>query len=72
MTEDEMIGWPHEFEHEFEQALRVGDEQGSQACCSPWGHSQTGLSHWKHKEKHTIEQDEWFCCVIISSRIKES
>ena len=40
-----MIGWPHEFEHEFEQALGVGDEQGSQACCSPWGHSQTGLSH---------------------------
>ena len=23
--------------HEFEQALAVGDEQGSLACCSPWG-----------------------------------
>ena len=23
--------------HEFEQALRVGDGQGSLACCSPWG-----------------------------------
>ena len=34
--------------------------------------SQTRLSNWKHKEKHTLEQDEWFCCVIISSRLKES
>ena len=24
------------------------------------------------KEKHTLEQDELFCCVIISSGIKES
>ena len=23
--------------HEFEQAARVGDGQGSLACCSPWG-----------------------------------
>ena len=25
-------------EHEFEQALGVGDGQGSLACCSPWDH----------------------------------
>ena len=25
--------------HEFEQALGVGDGQGSLACCSPWGRS---------------------------------
>ena len=24
-------------EHEFEQALGVGDGQGGLACCSPWG-----------------------------------
>ena len=23
--------------HEFEQALRDGEGQGSLACCSPWG-----------------------------------
>ena len=23
--------------HEFEQALRVADGQGSLVCCSPWG-----------------------------------
>ena len=38
MTEDEMIGWHHRFDgHEFEQALGVGDGQGSLACCNPWG-----------------------------------
>ena len=38
MTEDEMVGWHHRLDgHEFEQALGVGDGQGSLACCSPWG-----------------------------------
>ena len=33
-----MIEWHHQLNgHEFEQALRVGDGQGSLACCSPWG-----------------------------------
>ena len=35
MTED-MFGWHHLLDgHEFEQALGVGDGQGSLACCSP-------------------------------------
>ena len=30
MTEDEMVGWHHQLDgHEFEQALGVGDGQGS-------------------------------------------
>jgi len=38
MTEDEMVGWHDRLNgHEFEQALGVGDRQGSLACCSPWG-----------------------------------
>ena len=37
-TEDEMVGWHHQLNgQEFEQALGVGDGQGSLACCSPWG-----------------------------------
>ena len=36
-----MIGWHHWLNgHEFEQASGVGDEQGSLACCSPWGRKQ--------------------------------
>ena len=26
--------------YEFEQALGVGDGQGSLGCCSPWGHRE--------------------------------
>ena len=38
MTEDEMVGWYRRLDgNEFEQALRVGNGQGSLACCSPWG-----------------------------------
>ena len=38
MTEDEMVGWHHRLNgHEFEQALGVGDGQGSLAYCSSWG-----------------------------------
>ena len=38
MTEDEMVEWHHQLNgHEFEQALGVGDGQGSLACRSPLG-----------------------------------
>ena len=38
ITEDEMVGWHHQLDgHEFEQASRVGEGQGSLSCCSPWG-----------------------------------
>ena len=38
MTEYQMVGWQHWLVgHEFEQALVIGDAQGSLACCSPWG-----------------------------------
>ena len=41
MTEDEMAGWHHRLNgYEFEQALEVGDGQGSLACCSPWSHKE--------------------------------
>ena len=45
MTEDEMIGWHHQLDgHEFEQALGVGDRQGSLACCSPRGHKESDMT----------------------------
>ena len=38
MTEDEMVGWHHQLNgHEFEQAPKVGDGQGSVVCFSSWG-----------------------------------
>ena len=38
MTEDEMVGWHHQLDgHEFEQAPRVSDGQGSLGCCKSMG-----------------------------------
>ena len=34
-----MIGWHHQLNgREFEQTPEDSGEQGSLACCSPWGH----------------------------------
>ena len=42
MTEDEMVGLHYQLNgHEFEQALGVGDGQGSLVCCSPWGQKES-------------------------------
>ena len=58
-TEDETVGWHHQLSgHEFEQALGVGDGQGSLVCCSPWD----------LKESDTTERLNWTesdCCWII-------
>ena len=44
MTENEMVAWHHRLDgHEFEQALGVGDEQGSLACYSPWDHKELDM-----------------------------
>ena len=46
-TEDEMVGWHHQLDrHEFEQALGVGDGQGSLVCCSPWGCKELDMTEW--------------------------
>ena len=66
MTEDEMVGWHHWLNgHEFEQALGVGDGQGSLACCSPWGCKESDttepLNWWKGTLGYVIAPAlEWF------------
>ena len=45
MTEDEMAGWHHRLDgHEFEQAVRVCDGQGSLACHSPWDRKESDIT----------------------------
>ena len=52
MTKDEMLGWHHRLNgHEFEQALGVGDGQGSLACCSPWGHKALNTNEKLNNKK---------------------
>ena len=44
MTE-EIVGWHHRLDrHEFEQAVGVGDGQGSLVCCSPWVHKELDIT----------------------------
>ena len=44
-TEDEMVGWHHRcIEHEFEQALGVGDGQGTLVVCSSWGCKESDVN----------------------------
>ena len=47
MAEDEMVGWHHWLnEDEFEQALGVGDGQGSLECCGPWDLEELNTIKW--------------------------
>ena len=47
MTDDEMVGWYHWLdEHEFEQALGVGDGQGHLVRYSPWGCKEPDMTEW--------------------------
>ena len=58
MTKDELIWW-HQwlYGHEFEQALGVGDGQGSLACCSPWGHKESDMPerlNWTELKRFSV------------------
>ena len=45
MTWDKMVGWHRRLDgHEFEQALGVGDGQGSLAYCSQWGCEESEMT----------------------------
>ena len=43
--QDELAGWHHRFNgHEFEQALGVGDGQGSLESCSPCSRRESDMT----------------------------
>ena len=45
MREGEIVGWHHQLDgHEFEQALGVGDGQGSLVCCNLWGCKESDMT----------------------------
>ena len=44
-TEDEIVGWHYRPNgHEYEQALGVGEGQGSLVCCRPWGCKESDMT----------------------------
>ena len=55
-TEGKMVGWHHQLNgHEFEQALGVGDGQGSLACWCPWGSKESDAT----EQLNWTELNEW-------------
>ena len=67
-----MVGWHHEFNgHEFEQALGVGDGQGSLACCSPWGckESDTAEQPLSPRPPALLRQSRTLCQGPLSSGV---
>ena len=54
MTEDQMVGWHHQFiGHEFEQVPGGGEGQGSLVCCSPWGHKESDMTEQLNNSIHS-------------------
>ena len=48
VTEDEMVEWHHQLNgHEFEQTLLDSEGQRSLASCSPCGHKEKPITHYK-------------------------
>ena len=45
VTEGEMVGWHYQLNgHELEQTPGDSEGEGSQACCSPWGHKESEMT----------------------------
>ena len=64
-TEDEMVGCHHWLDGlEFEQALGIGEGQGSLVCCSPWIAEWTQLSDWTVTTKCYIFYTLVFCSTL--------
>ena len=54
-AEDKMIGWHHRFNgHKFEQVLRVGEEQRSLVCYSPWGCKESDMTELLNNDKSYV------------------
>ena len=56
MTEAEMVGWHYLLdEHEFELTLGGGEEQGSLACCGPWGCKESDTTERRNEDDELME-----------------
>jgi len=75
-TEDEMVGWHHQFSgHESEQTSEDSEGQGSLACCSPWGHKESDTTEWRNNNtkgmKHRNKQQQgWTFRTILNEKVR--
>ena len=52
-TEDEMVGWHHQFNrYELQQTPGDGEGQGGLACCSQWGCKESNTT-WQLKNNQS-------------------
>ena len=67
-TEDQMVGWHHRLNgREFEQHLGDDEEQGSLACCSPWGPKELDTTETKKLKGHGFRR-----IICMSGRISKN
>ena len=54
-TENEMVGLHHRLNgYEFEQTVRDSEGQGSLACCSPWGGTESDKTEWLNRNSNKV------------------
>ena len=67
LTEDEMVGWHHQFNgHEFEQTLGDGEGQESMVCCSPRGQKESDTTEQLNNK--VVQAQSWThhpWCLLI-------
>ena len=62
-----MVGWHHKLDgHEFEQALGIGDGQGSLMCSRPWGRKELDMSEELIRTDNGVEMLENRKCKSLS------
>ena len=72
MTEDKMVGWHHQLNgQEFEQALGVGDGQGSLVCCSLWGRKESDTTEQLNNNKQITIGKSYRVTSPIENRLME-
>ena len=73
MTENEKVGWHHQLNgHEFEQAPGNANGQGSLACSSPWGHTESDMIEQMNNNKYTHTLSIYHLCKFLVKQLKFS
>ena len=65
-----VVHWNETDGHEFEQALVVGDGQGSLMCCSPCGHKEVDRTEWLNWTEHLkmVNKVNFMLCVVYHNK----
>ena len=71
-TEDKMAGWYHWLDgHEFEWPPRVGDGQGSLACCDSWGRKESNTTEWLNWTELNLKSPVSLPAILQSCLLKD-